>query len=119
MRNPDRWRKTGRAGLQNRSGKTVAALSVEKVFAAERRTEVQPISKDTLLPHLSGPDGQREELQVGHGKMRSIVAEERYFVAQGNGGNGHVGVRIGVRKRLAFLLPSRGARVPRYPRFPV
>jgi hypothetical protein len=88
---------------------------VEKAFAAERRTEVQPISKDTLLPHLSGPDGQREELQVGHGKMRSIVAEERYFVAQGNGGNGHVGVR----NRLAFLLPSRGARVPRYPRFPV
>lgn len=81
----------------------VAALSpVERgTVAAKLRTGVSVDFDGHPAGELSRTDRQREELQLGHGKMLSVVGEERYFIAQGNGGNGHVGVR----KRLAFLLP--------------
>jgi hypothetical protein len=63
--------------------------------------QVEKGKKPPPARRLSGALGQRQELQLGHGKMLSVVREEWHLAAQGNGGNGH----IGVGKSLAFFLP--------------
>jgi len=50
---------------------------------------------------LCGAVGQREEMQVRHREVLSIVGQERDSVGQGDGGDSHAGVG----KSVAFPLP--------------
>ena len=69
--------------------------------------QVEKGEKPPRARRLSGASGQREESQFGHGEMLPVVREERHFAAQGDSGNGHVGVGKSLGSLLHWLKIAR------------